>query len=212
MTPEQFEQMKGMMANGTVPDASMTGLASAPGGGGDAGGGPSSSSSGAASASQPAFAGGLDPSSMAKSMLTNPEQFNSTVRMLKSNPALIKTSISSLAGDDPAKREQIERQVDAFAQMDDAKLEKYLKMANMAQRFAGPFVGAFDRVRSATGLSFKGTIVILNVAFVGFAVMLGVWYRSRSAAEAMVGTVDDDVLAGRDDMPDVVPENYDSEF
>ena len=204
MTPEQFEQMKGMMASGTMPDASsMPGAA-----GGDAGG--SSSSSGAAAPA--AFPGGLDPSSMAKSMLTNPEQFNSTVRMLKSNPGLLKSSISSMAGDDPAKREQIERQVDAFAQMDEAKLESYLKMANKAQRFASPFVGAFDRVMGATGLSFKGTIVMLNVVFVGCAVLLGIWYRSRSwAAEG--GYVDDDVLAGgRDVMPDIVPENYDSEF
>lgn len=203
MTPEQFEQMKGMMASGSVPGAStMTGAAL-----GDAGGSSSSSSA----ASPAAFPGGLDPSAMAKSMLTNPEQFNSTVRMLKSNPGLIKTSISSMAGDDPAKREQIERQVEAFAQMDDAKLERYLKMANTAQRFVSPFVGAFDRVMGATGLSFKGMIVMLNVAFVGCAVLLGIWYRSRSSA-AEGDMFDDDVLAGRDVMPDMVPENYDSEF
>jgi len=194
MTPEQFEQMKGMVNSGAVPG--MADMIS-----------PSATSNGNdGTAALPAnMAANMDPSQMMQGLMTNPEQLNSTVKMLKSNPDMIKSFLASQAGGDDAKVKQFEKALDSFVQMDDGQIDKYLKRINTVQGIAKPFVTVFDKLKSTLGVSAKMLIVMLNLMFIGFVIMLGMWWKNRSGGDDV--TIES--VLEQDEPPEIIS-NYDS--
>ena len=181
MSPEQFEQMK-KMAGGA-------------GAGAGAGAGMMGSSAGnnaTASAATDAPAGGFptDPSQMMETLLSNPDQLNSMVKMMKQNPDMMKQMIAAQfgggsegQGGDKAKVEQMEKAIDQFAQMDDKQLERYLKVANTAQTVTKPVLNAFKATKNVLGVSAKTLIVLINIVFAVGAYTLYKWLKSRGAVE-----------------------------
>merc|ERR1712176_637946 len=144
-----------------------------------------------------------DPREMMKGVMTNPESFNSLVKMAKSNPDMIKPILVSQAGGDKVKEKQIEKAIDSFVQMDDATLEKYLKRVNMFQGLMKPFVTAFEKLRSTLGLSTKTLIFMLNLMFVGMLFLLGKWWKNKSGADDMAL----ESMLEQDEPPEIVS-NY----
>merc|ERR1712228_655451 len=123
--------------------------------------------------------------------------------MLKSNPDMIKSFITSQAAGDKAKEKQFQKAVDSFVQMDDAQLEKYLKRINAVQYCAKPFVTVFDTLKSTLGVSTKTLIIMLNLMFIGFVYMLGMWWKNRSGDE------DVSMESVQEDEPPEIVSNYD---
>lgn len=177
LTEEQYESMKHMLGGGGA------GGSGADGAGG--GGGTASSTSGSTNAP-------IDPSNIMEGLLSNPEQLNSMIRTMKQNPELLKSVLSSQLGggssSDAAipsrQKEQLNKAIDSFVQMDDEKLEKYLKLANGVQRMAKPLVTTFDSVKKRTGLSTRVLIVMIVVgmlAVFGIAMMkLWMWWNQST--------------------------------
>jgi len=174
MTEEQYESMKQMLGGGGGV------------GGGGIGGGATSSTSGTTNAP-------IDPSNfLMEGLLSNPEQLNSMIRTMKQNPELLKSVLSSQLGggssSDAAipsrQKEQLNKAIDSFVQMDDEKLEKYLKLANGVQRMAKPLVTTLDSVKKRTGLSTRVLIVMIVVgmlAVFGIALMkLWMWWNQST--------------------------------
>jgi len=193
MSPEQFEQMKkmtggggglgaGMMGGSTVNNANATTAADAP-------------------------AGGLpptDPSQMMETLMSNPEQLNSMVKMMKQNPDMMKSMLgaqfgggSGGQGADKAKVEQMEKAIDQFAKMDDKQLEKYLKMANTVQTVTKPVLNTFKATKNMLGVSAKTLIVLINIVFAVGAYTFYKWLKSRGVEESLI-----DPLA--QDMPEII--------
>mmetsp|Transcript_2194 Transcript_2194/g.3997 ORF Transcript_2194/g.3997 Transcript_2194/m.3997 type:complete len:547 (-) Transcript_2194:74-1714(-) len=178
MSPEQFEQMK-KMAGGA-------------GGGGAGMMGSSAGNNATASAATDAPVGGFptDPSQMMETLLSNPDQLNSMVKMMKQNPDMMKQMIAAQfgggsegQGGDTAKVEQMEKAIDQFAQMDDKQLERYLKVANTAQTVTKPVLNAFKATKNVLGVSAKTLIVLINIVFAVGAYTLYKWLKSRGAVE-----------------------------
>ncbi len=180
MTEQQYESMKQMLGGGV--------------GGGGIGGGASSSTSATTNAP-------IDPSNfLMEGLLSNPDQLNSMIRTMKQNPELLKSVLSSQLGGGsssdaamPSKqKEQLTKAIDSFVQMDDEKLEKYLKMANGVQRMAKPLVTTFDSVKKRTGLSTRVLILMILVGMLsifGMVVMrLWMWwnYSTRDGGTAIM--------------------------
>jgi len=193
MSPEQFEQMKkmtggggglgaGMMGGSTGNDANATTAADAP-------------------------AGDLpptDPSQMMETLMSNPEQLNSMVKMMKQNPDMMKSMLgaqfgggSGGQGADKAKVEQMEKAIDQFAKMDDKQLEKYLKMANTVQTVTKPVLNTFKATKNMLGVSAKTLIVLINIVFAVGAYTFYKWLKSRGVEESLI-----DPLA--QDMPEII--------
>lgn len=177
MSPDQFEQMKSMV-NGGVGF----------GGGSVMMGGSSGNNANSTAATA---AGGFptDPSQMMESLLSNPDQLNSIVKMMKQNPDMMKQMIASQFGGgsggekDKAKIEHMEKAIDQFAQMDDKQLERYLKVANTVQTVAKPLLNSFKSTKNALGVSSKTLIILINVVFsVGFYILYK-WLKTRSVEE-----------------------------
>ena len=107
-------------------------------------------------------------------------------------------------GGSEAQQKQMNDAIDSFVQMDDAKLEKYLKLANGLQRVATPFVNTFGKVKDMTGLSAKALFGLWNLmVFVSFVGAVR-WWMSRNGGDDDVGGVDD--VLGRsheEEMPDM---------
>eukprot|EP00984_Skeletonema_dohrnii_P007636 scaffold2790_cov118-Skeletonema_dohrnii-CCMP3373.AAC.4 len=174
MSPEQFEQMK-KMAGGAAGAGMM---------------GSSTGNNATASAATDAPAGGFptDPSQMMETLLSNPDQLNSMVKMMKQNPDMMKQMIAAQFGSegqggDKAKVEQMEKAIDQFAQMDDKQLERYLKVANTAQTVTKPVLNAFKATKNVLGVSAKTLIVLINIVFAVGAYTLYKWLKSRGAVE-----------------------------
>mmetsp|Transcript_26279 Transcript_26279/g.37524 ORF Transcript_26279/g.37524 Transcript_26279/m.37524 type:complete len:210 (-) Transcript_26279:73-702(-) len=180
MSPEQFEQMKKM----------------AGGGGGDLGAGMMGGSAGNnanATTAADAPAGGLpttDPSQMMETLLSNPEQLNSMVKMMKQNPDMMKSMLAAQFGGgsggqgaDKAKVEQMEKAIDQFAQMDDKQLEKYLKMANTVQTVTKPVLNTFKATKNMLGVSAKTLILLINIVFAVGVYTFYKWLKSRGGVE-----------------------------
>jgi hypothetical protein len=177
LTEEQYESMKHMLGGGGA------GGSGADGAGG--GGGTASSTSGSTNAP-------IDPSNIMEGLLSNPDQLNSMIRTMKQNPELLKSVLSSQLGggssSDAAipsrQKEQLNKAIDSFVQMDDEKLEKYLKLANGVQRMAKPLVTTLDSVKKRTGLSTRVLIVMIVVgmlAVFGIAMMkLWMWWNQST--------------------------------
>ncbi|KAL7545264.1 hypothetical protein ACHAWF_008612 [Thalassiosira exigua] len=85
--------------------------------------------------------------------------------------------------------------------MDDATLDKYLRMANGAQRLARPFVTAYEKAKRTLGASHRTMIVLINLAVLMWFVLLARWWSSRGGD---VGIAEEDVLARvQEDLPEV---------
>ena len=130
----------------------------------------------------------LDPSNIMEGLLSNPEQLNTIVRTMKKNPELLKQVLGGAGGSNtmvPEKqKEQLNRAIDSFVQMDDAKMEKYLSLANGVQRMAKPVVATLEKVKQRSGLSMRTLIllIILGMFVVfGMAIMkLWMWWNHQS--------------------------------
>ena len=174
MSPEQFESMK-QMAGGTVNTTN---------------GGSSST------ASSPNVVP-TDTSKMMEALLSNPEQLSSMIKTMKQNPELMKQMMSSqmLSGDangsammsDDAKRDQLEKAVDQFAQMDDKQLEQYLKLATKVQTGVKPFYKAWNGTTRVLGVSSKNLFIVINLFVLVSFTLLVMWKRS-SAVDVEDGT------------------------
>lgn len=201
MSPEQFEQMKKMASGGGGGGLGGAGMM----GGGSAG----NNANATTAADAPAAAGGLpsttDPSQMMETLLSNPEQLNSMVKMMKQNPDMMKSMLgaqfgaSGSGGADKAKVEQMEKAIDQFAQMDDKQLEKYLKMANTVQTVTKPVLNSFKATKNMLGVSAKTLIVLINIVFAVGVYTFYKWLKSRGGVveESLV-----DPLA--QEMPEII--------
>ena len=182
MSPEQFEQMK-KMANGSgIAGAGMVGSSA-------------DNNANTTATDAPVPAGGFpsDPSQMMETLLSNPEQLNSMIKMMKQNPDMIKQMIAAQfgggsggQGGDQAKIEQMEKAIDQFAQMDDKQLERYLKMANTVQTVTKPVLNSFKATKNMLGVSAKTLIVLINVVFAVGVYMFYKWLKSRGAVEELI--------------------------
>jgi hypothetical protein len=196
MSEEQYEGMKKMMGN-------MAG----------AGGGASSGGSGGGAAT----AGGMptmpsDPSKMMEALLSDPDQLNSMVKTMKQNPEMMKQMMMSQMGEGKtdAQKEQMEKAIDSFSNMDDEQVERYLKMANGVQRVAKPVLTGLDKVKKTLGISTKMLIVLLNLMGLAFVVMLGMWWRSRG--DPSLESIANDILSGNEPVPEMSAGHEESEF
>lgn len=157
-----------------------------------------------------------DPSKMMESLLSNPEQLSSMIKTMKQNPDLMKSVISSQmginadgTGGDEAKKKQMEQAIDQFTSMDDAQLEKLVKVANTVQKFAKPVLTSFNGVKNALGVSAKTLIVLLNLLFFGGIGVFIAWRRTRGDVVDGVG----EMLGGMsEEIPEVVGGYDDGEF
>ncbi|KAL7497297.1 hypothetical protein ACHAWT_006139 [Skeletonema menzelii] len=182
MSPEQFEQMK-KMANGSgIAGAGMVGSSA-------------DNNANTTATDAPVPAGGFpsDPSQMMETLLSNPEQLNSMIKMMKQNPDMIKQMIAAQfgggsggQGGDQAKIEQMEKAIDQFAQMDDKQLERYLKMANTVQTVTKPVLNSFKATKNILGVSAKTLIVLINIVFAVGVYMFYKWLKSRGAVEELI--------------------------
>lgn len=182
MSPEQFEQMK-KMANGSgIAGAGMVGSSA-------------DNNANTTATDTPVPAGGFpsDPSQMMETLLSNPEQLNSMIKMMKQNPDMIKQMIAAQfgggsggQGGDQAKIEQMEKAIDQFAQMDDKQLERYLKMANTVQTVTKPVLNSFKATKNMLGVSAKTLIVLINIVFAVGVYMFYKWLKSRGAVEELI--------------------------
>jgi hypothetical protein len=166
MTEEQYESVKQML-----------------GGNGGGGGGV-----GATNNTEATTMPMLDPSNIMEGLLSNPEQLNTIVRTMKKNPELLKQVLGGAGGPNamvPEKqKEQLNRAIDSFVQMDDAKMEKYLSLANGVQRMAKPVVATLEKVKKHSGLSMRTLLILMIVSmFVVFGMVimkLWMWWNHQS--------------------------------
>ena len=210
MREEDFERMKNMMggAFGSAPSGgtSTTSAAATT----------TSSSNGTASnnnnAAPPDLAG-IDPSNMMNSLLSNPEQLNTIVKTMKGNPEMMKSIFMGQMGDrgTEAQKEKMNKAIDSFVEMDDAQLEKYLKVANGVQRVASPVVTAFGKVKQTLGVSTKTLIIIINVMILAWFVGLARWWMLRNGGGDDDSVIGDDILSrSQEEVPEIIA--HDSEF
>jgi len=215
MTEEQYESMKDMIGGGGRSGGSAMGGSVAdgtPGGNGMAAGFPT------------------DPSKMVEQILSNPEQLNSMVKTMKQNPEMMKQMMASTMGvgrggegdnnkdsgatssGNTAKREQMEKAIDSFAEMDDEKLERYLKMANKVQSVAKPVYTTFDKVKQTLGVSTVTLLVLINLGILASFVLLARWWKMRGGDGVGIEMEGNDLLAhvGEDTMPEIM--DYEKEF
>lgn len=223
MTEEQYESMKDMIG----------------GGGGGSGGsavGGSAAADGTAAGNGMAAGFPTDPSKMVEQILSNPEQLNSMVKTMKQNPEMMKQMMASTMGGmggggdegdnnnndkdggasssgNTAKRQQIEKAIDSFAGMDDAKLERYLKMANKVQSVAKPVYTTFDKVKRTLGVSTVTLLVLINGGILASFVLLVRWWKMRGIdSGGGMEMESSDLLAhgAEDAMPEIM--DYEKEF
>ncbi|KAL7467397.1 hypothetical protein ACHAXS_007647 [Conticribra weissflogii] len=199
LTPEQFESMRKMMGGGF--GAGATNVNS----------GTTSYGSNNCSGSSPDNKGmPSDPSQMMEALLSNPEQLKSMIKTMKANPEMMKQMVAAQMGGESAmndaKREQIEKSIDQFANMDEVQLERYLKVATFAQAVAKPVLNAWNGLKRMLGVSSKTLLVILNFVIIGSFVGLIMWYRSRGESEDL-----QDVLASLEDdePPEIIGQEND---
>ena len=93
------------------------------------------------------------------------------VKMMKQNPDMMKQMMLAQLGGkdaDKTKAKQIEDALDQFTQMDDKKLEQYLKYANTVQTVTKPVtvMNTFKATKNMLGVSAKTLIVLINIVFV----------------------------------------------
>eukprot|EP00569_Conticribra_weissflogii_P005116 CAMPEP_0171344692 /NCGR_PEP_ID=MMETSP0878-20121228/19943_1 /TAXON_ID=67004 /ORGANISM="Thalassiosira weissflogii, Strain CCMP1336" /LENGTH=527 /DNA_ID=CAMNT_0011847941 /DNA_START=11 /DNA_END=1594 /DNA_ORIENTATION=+ len=199
MTPEQFENMRKMMGSGF--GAGATNVSS----GGSSFESTNYSCSSAANNGLPS-----DPSQMMEALLSNPEQLKSMIKTMKANPEMMKQMVAVQMGGESAmndaKREQMEKAIDQFANMDEVQLERYIKVATFAQTAAKPFLNAWNGSKRILGVSSKTLLVILNFTIIGSFVGLIIWYRSREESEDL-----QDVLASLEDdePPEIIGREID---
>ena len=197
LSPEQFDQMRKMA---TGPGGLGAGMANMMGG--DAGNNVGASNSTDDADAAGGFPGGLptDPSQMMESLMSNPEQLNSMVKMMKGNPDMMKQMLGAQIGEgqDKSKLEQIEKAIDQFAQMDDKTLDRYLKFANTVQNVAKPVLKTFKATKETLGVSAKTLVVLINISFAAGFFMFYKWLKSRGGAADLLT----DPLA-QQEMPDM---------
>ena len=199
MTPEQLESMKKMMGN--EMGSGMNGSSSSVANGGSA-----NASNGAAGM------GGFptDPSQMLESLLSNPEQLSSMIKTMKQNPEMMKQMVASQMGGamSDAKREQMEKAIDQFTQMDEKQLDRYIKTATFVQKAAKPFLGAWNGTKRVMGVSSKTLFILMNIVIIGSFVSLVVWKRSRGEVDGL----EDTLSSLSQDEPQEMGQARDGEF
>jgi hypothetical protein len=200
MTEEQYESMKQIMLGGG-------------GGGGDGDG------SETAYSTTSGVGGGAN--NIMEGLLSNPEQLNSIVRTMKKNPELLKqvmvSQIGGGGGDGPnnnkvsdKQKEQLNKAIDSFVQMDDEKMERYLSMANGVQRrIVKPMVTILDIVKKRSGLSTRTLLLLIVVgmfAVFGIVVMklLWMWWNTDHQSSRHGGSVT--MMAEMEDESGMVPQ------
>jgi len=204
MTAEQYESMKNMMGGGLNNNGSL-------------------SNAGSNNTAAAGMGAGLptDPSKMLEALLSSPEQLNSIVKTMKQNPEMMKQMMGSAmggggegnkdsdaGGGNDARREQMEKAIDSFSEMDEKKLERYLKVANTVQSVAKPVLTVFDKLKRTLGVSTKTLAVLINLMFfVGF-VLLVRWWRMRNGGGGGIEMGNATITP-----PEIISESYEeSEF
>ena len=152
---------------------------------------------------------GIDPSNMMSSLLSNPDQLNTIVKTMKSNPGMMKSMLlSQMEGKgSEAQKEQFSKAIDSFVQMDDDKLEKYLKVANGFQRVAKPVVTTFDKMKQILGVSTKTLLVIINLVVLASFVGLARWWMLRKGSDDIMGVEDDLLARSLEEVPVIAAED-----
>ena len=150
---------------------------------------------------------------MMNSLLSNPEQLNTIVKTMKGNPEMMRSIFMGQMGDrgTEAQKEKMNKAIDSFVEMDDAQLEKYLKVANGVQRVASPVVTAFGKVKQTLGVSTKTLIIIINVMILAWFVGLARWWMLRNVGGDDDSVIGDDILTrSQEEVPEIIA--HDSEF
>ncbi|KAL3801321.1 hypothetical protein ACHAW5_002236, partial [Stephanodiscus triporus] len=127
-------------------------------------------------------------------LLSDPDQLNSAVKAMKRNPDMLKQMLTSQKGISEVQREQMTRAIDSFATMDDEKLERYLRLANVVQNAA---VRPIVRAKEALGLSTRTTLFILWLIMTLLACFVGLiawrwWHGTRDDGVGNSMSVEDD--------------------
>jgi hypothetical protein len=146
-----------------------------------------------------------DAAQMFDTLLANPEQVNSMVKMLKQNPDMIKQIFAAQLrgsdgqGADNAKVKQMENLVDHFSEMDDKYLEKMLKTLNTFRAVVKPLWKSFWATKYFLGVSAKTLIVLINIVFAFGTYMFYKWLKARGGVE---DALLDPLLA--QEMPEII--------
>eukprot|EP00571_Detonula_confervacea_P016414 CAMPEP_0172303808 /NCGR_PEP_ID=MMETSP1058-20130122/5331_1 /TAXON_ID=83371 /ORGANISM="Detonula confervacea, Strain CCMP 353" /LENGTH=340 /DNA_ID=CAMNT_0013014805 /DNA_START=14 /DNA_END=1036 /DNA_ORIENTATION=+ len=197
MTEEQYNGMRNMMGG-------------AAGGGTGAAGGGTNSAGNAANSNNATAAGGMannmptDPSKMMEALLSNPDQLNTIVKTMKQNPEMMKQMMASQMGggkQSDAQTDKMAKAIDSFTQMDDVKLERYLKVANGVQRVAKPMLTTFGMVKQTLGISTKTLFIMINLMI--FACLFGLvrWWKLRNGGDGMLVEDGDGMTSGSGEEP-----------
>ena len=184
LSPEQLEQMRNMATGGGAGASLAAGK----------------NSNNASAAAAPPVGFPTDPSQMVETLLSNPEQLNSMVKMMKQNPDMMKQMMLAQLGGkdaDKAKAKQMEDALDQFTQMDDKKLEQYLKYANTVQTVTKPVMNTFKATKNMLGVSAKTLIVLINILFAVGAYAFYIWLKTRGGRSL----IDDPLVQ---EMPEII--------
>jgi hypothetical protein len=167
---------------------------------------PSSSSS----ASTGTMDGRAGTMAVGEGMLTDPATLNSTVRTMRRNPELLKRMLDSQGGISASQKEQLTNAINSFAVMDDSRLEGYLRLANMVQKFA---IRPVVRTKDALGLSMRTALLILWIIMTLSGCLLVLiawrwWYGTGSDEVHDMSSVTVD----ENERPPPIEGFYDGEF
>jgi hypothetical protein len=113
---------------------------------------------------------------------------------MKQNPDMLRQMLMSQKGISEVQKEQMTRAIDSFATMDNEKLERYLRLANVVQNAA---VRPIVRAKEALGLSTRTTLFILWVIMTLLACFVGLiawmwWHGTRDDGVGNSMSVEDD--------------------
>jgi len=179
MKPEEIEKMRELAASGGLDAATATAGAGAGGTGG--------------------AANGMSTNPMDMLNKTDPAQIKQMLKMMKENPKLMKDMLrsSNPAMADNMSDEQIQKTIDAFANMDEKKIGLFLKVLGWVQEF-----------RNSTKA--KVVVFLLCCMFVFVIGMLVYLVKSQKGMDGGGNASDTTVGVGENDIPPVPI--MDSEF
>jgi len=154
----------------------------------------------------------LFPSDMLRNM--DEKQLKSMAQTLKKNPQLLRQMMGQAgAGGNNISDEQLQKGLDAFANMDEAQLERALKAMKGLDRMTRPFRTAYTKTNALVGGNLWKKLLVLIVVAVFALKARAVFLRGSSSASTTTSALlerEQQQQIVVDQVPDV--EEFDDEF
>lgn len=149
-----------------------------------------------------ADAGNMDPSKMLENM--DGKQLKSMLQAVKQNPQMLKQMMGPAASN--MSDEQLEKSIDAFANMDEKQIERALKVMTGLQKITQPFRNAYEKTNRVVGGNLWKILVVAGIlSVVGCCVLVRGWLAA-GATPASLPLEQETVI---DPVPDV---EFEDEF